>query len=108
MALRSTMLKELQSLQNELGAGRRGRQPTPRPPSPVVQPPADQPAPVEPASPPNAPANGGPRAEDIGALAQEAVGYLEERAGDMAAHPLAIAIGGLVIGLIIGRMLPRR
>ena len=108
MASRSTTFKELQSLQNELGTGRRERQPTSEPPSPGVQPPADGPGPVEPASPPNSPANGGQPGDDIGALVREATDYLEERAGDVAAHPLAIAIGGLVIGLIIGRMLPRR
>ena len=108
MASRSTTLRELQSLQNELGTGRRGRQPTSESPSPVVHPPADEPAPVESASSPSDPAIGRPPGDDIGALVREAAEYFEGRAGDMAAHPLAIAIGGLVIGLIIGRMLPRR
>ena len=38
----------------------------------------------------------------------EAARFLEERESDMSAHPVAIAIGGIVVGLIIGRMLGRR
>jgi len=38
----------------------------------------------------------------------EAAGFVEERESEIGAHPVAIAIGGTVVGMIIGRMLGRR
>jgi hypothetical protein len=110
MASRSATLRELQSLRNELGTEQRGRERKPAPSAPKVEPPGEvaKPSPTEAVSPQDDPADSGPRDDDIGALMREVADYLEERAGDMAAHPLAIALGGLVVGLIIGRLLPRR
>ena len=39
---------------------------------------------------------------------REAARFFEERESDMGAHPVAIAIGGIVVGMVIGRMLARR
>ena len=38
----------------------------------------------------------------------EAASFLEDREKDIGAHPVAVAIGGVVVGMIIGRMLGRR
>ncbi len=110
MASKSATLRELQSLRNELGTEQRRRSPEAASPSPRVEPPAEvaKPAPTEPAAAHDDSASSGLADDDIGALMGEAAGFLEEHAGDIAAHPLAIAIGGFVVGLIIGRMLPRR
>ena len=107
MATRSATLEELRALQDELSAGRRGRGPEAAAPPEKVDPPAEA-AKSVPGAPPDEADTGEQTAEDIGALMREAAAYLEERRGDLAANPLAIAIGSFAVGLIVGRMLPRR
>jgi len=107
MATKSATLEELQALQDELSAGQRGREPEAAAPPAKVDPPAEA-APGEPGALQDEAAMGGQADEDIGALMREAAAYLEERRGDLAANPLAIAIGSFVLGLIVGRILPQR
>ena len=57
---------------------------------------------------PDGAADGETPRDEIGELMSEAARFLDERESEIGAHPIAIAIGGIVVGLIIGRMLGRR
>ena len=111
MASKSAMLEELLSLRNELSTARSAQRPRD----------ASSPATAEPRAVDRKPAAMGPAAaapdgaadsetprDEIGELMSEAARFLEERESEMGAHPIAIAIGGIVVGLIVGRMLGRR
>jgi hypothetical protein len=112
MASKSLTLEELRSLREELSSARRARRPTDAPSPATAEPLAEDrnPAatgPAAPAAPDGAVDHEIPR-DEISELMSEAARFLEERESDMGAHPVAIAIGGIVVGLIIGRMLGRR
>ena len=105
MASKSAMLEELQSLREGLSTARRARK-SKGAPSPV----AAEPAPTGSvaAAAPDGAADSEKLHDQIGELMNEAARFLEEREKDIGAHPVAIAIGGIVVGMIIGRMLGRR
>ena len=112
MASKSATLEELRSLREELSTARRVRKPTGAPaPSTAERPAADREpaamAPAAAAAPKDAADSEKPR-DELGELMSEAVRFLEERESDLAAHPVSIAIGGVVVGMIIGRVLSRR
>ena len=48
------------------------------------------------------------KSEKLAELVDEVAQFLAEREKDIAAHPVAVVIGGIVVGLILGRMLWRR
>jgi len=112
MASKSTTLEELQSLRRELSAAQQGRtsRGAPSPPTDEASAEDRRLAPTGPAAPAahDDAASSEKPADNIGELMTEAARFLEERDGEMAAHPLAMAIGGLVVGMIIGRLLARR
>lgn len=112
MASKSGTLEELQSLREELSAARRARKPKGAPSPATAEPRAEDQkpgatGPAAAAAPDGAADSETPR-DEISELMSEAARFLEERESDMSAHPVAIAIGGIVVGLIIGRMLGRR
>ena len=111
MASKSATLEELQSLREELSSAERARQPKSAPSLAAAEPRAeDLKHAAEPAAAaaPDGATDSETRRDEISELMSEAVRFLEERESDMGAHPVAIAIGGIVVGLIIGRMLGRR
>ena|SRR5208337_2113240 len=105
MASKSAMLEELQSLREELSTARRARKPQAAP-SPAMAEPV--PTGSMAAAAPDGAADSEKLHDQIGELMSESARFLEEREKDIGAHPLAIAIGGIVVGMIIGRMLGRR
>ena len=105
MASKSGTLEELRSLRDELLTARRPRDA----PSPATaEPRAERRKPAAAAAGPDDAADGESARDEIGELMREAARFLEERESDMGAHPVAIAIGGIVVGMVIGRMLARR
>ncbi len=112
MASKSGTLEELQSLREELSGVRRARKPKGAPSPATVEPRAEDQrpgvsGPAAAAAPDGAADRETPR-DEISELMSEAARFLEERESEMGAHPIAMAIGGIVVGLIIGRMLGRR
>ncbi len=111
MASKSATLEELHSLREELSTARRARKPKGAP-SPATTERAEDRKPASTGSAAGAASDGPADAEgphdQIGELMSEAARFLEEREKDIGAHPVAIAIGGIVVGMIIGRMLGRR
>ncbi|HME86397.1 MAG TPA: hypothetical protein VKG91_18090 [Roseiarcus sp.] len=111
MASKSATQEELQSLREELSTAGRARQPKSAPSPATAEPRAEDlkraTGPAAAAAPDGATDSETLR-DEISELMSEAVRFLEERESDMGAHPVAIAIGGIVVGLIIGRMLGRR
>ncbi len=112
MASKPAMLEELLSLRNELSTARSAQRPRDASSPAAAEPRAEdrKPAargPVAAAAPDGA-ADGQTPRDEIGELMSEAARFLEERESEIGAHPFAIAIGGIVVGLFIGRMLWRR
>ncbi len=112
MASKPAMLEELLSLRNELSTARSAQRPRDASSPAAAEPRAEdrKPAargPVAAAAPDGA-ADGQTPRDEIGELMSEAARFLEERESEIGAHPIAMAIGGIVVGLIIGRMLGRR
>ncbi len=112
MASKSAMLEELQSLRNELSTARWAQRPRDSSSPATAEPRAEDqklaatgPAAV---AAPDAAANSEKERDEIGELMNEAARFLEERESEIGAHPVAIAIGGIIVGMIIGRMLGRR
>src|SRR5271157_3249729 len=104
MASKSATLEELRSLKDELSTAGRAQRPrhaaSPAPAEPRAEdrkPAATRPAPAT--APDGAPERDKAR-DEIGELMREAARFLEERESDMGAHPVAIAIGGIVVGMI--------
>ncbi len=110
MASKPAMLEELLSLRNELSTARSAQRPRDASSAATAEPRAEdrKPAATGPAAAaaPEGAADGETPRDEIGELMSEAARFLEER--EIGAHPIAMAIGGIVVGLIIGRMLGRR
>ena len=110
----SQTFRELQSLREELSGARREQSSPGAPPPSVAQPPAGG---AEPsangsegvaASPPKGATERDRLGEEIGDLMNELTEFFDEAEKNIVAHPAATAIGALVVGLIIGRLLQRR
>ncbi len=112
MASKSGTLEELQSLREELSTAERARKlrDAPSPASAELRAEDLKRAATGPATAaaPDGATDSEALRDEISELMSEAMRFLEERERDMGEHPVAIAIGGVVVGLIIGRMLGRR
>src|SRR5208337_3015057 len=101
MASKSAMLEELQSLREGLSTARWAQRPR-DPSSPATAEPraedqklaATGPAP---AAAPDAAANSDKERDEIGELMSEAARFLEERESEIGAHPIAVAISGIIV-----------
>jgi hypothetical protein len=91
--------RELKSLQDELSAAQRERL------AARASPPRVPPGSAE-------PANEAPDERELhdllGQLANEVTNFFEEAEKNIAAHPARSAVGALLIGILIGRLLGRR
>jgi hypothetical protein len=110
MASKSETIEELKSLKEELSTHRAARKSWDAAPSAAVGDERGGPASTAPgpSAGPDGAAGGEKLRHEIGDLMNEAVRFLEDQESDTAPHPVAIAIGGLVVGLIVGLMLRRR
>ena len=111
MASKSATLEELRSLREELSTSRRARKPKGAPSPATAEPRAEDRKPAatgSAAAAPDGAADSEKLFDEIGELMSEAARFLEDREKDIGAHPVAVAIGGVVVGMIIGRMLGRR
>ena len=108
MASKSATPEELRSLREELSTAGRAQRPKDAPSPATAEPRTEHQKPAATGPGPDGAAERERARDEIGELMREAATFLEERESDMGAHPVAIAIGGIVVGMIIGRMLARR
>ena len=90
------MSRELKSLQDELRSTRRKR---------VAAPPVP---PATPAEPPKQTAEESELRDQVRDLMSEVTGFFEEAEKSIATHPAQSVVGGLLVGILIGRLLGRR
>ena len=110
MASKSETIEELKSLREELSKPRGARALGDAAPTAALGEERRVPASAAP-QPPAGPDGAADREKlrnEIGDLMNEAVRFLEDQESDTAPHPVAIAVGGAVVGLIVGLMLRRR
>ncbi len=102
------LASELKSLQEEVAAARRERQPALRP---DVQRPAGEAMTSVDAAIANAPPEAGEEAqaryEQLGELAEQVTQFFEGAGKNIAAHPAESVIAALFLGMLIGRLLGR-
>jgi ElaB/YqjD/DUF883 family membrane-anchored ribosome-binding protein len=93
---------ELKSLQEEISASRQKR-----PSTPVVQTSADGEAAARVDQSPGT-AEGEQQRSQLQDLVEAIKGFVEGAEKNIAAHPAANAVGAMIVGILIGRLLGRR
>ncbi len=101
--------RELQALQDDVSTSQKQRRARRKPAAPEADEPA---APASAAAAVTTGPDGSADAQDLRRelreLLDEATAFFADAEKNMAAHPAATALGALVVGILIGRLLGRR